>query len=124
EHENGVTGLSRIVACARRPLAFEGLLSALAGRQPEMDDSGLRVAAANATLEIETPAAMAARFRVSPDGDTELALRGIVCRVASLRKTQDVLEASGIAFTQIGGMLIVAPAAGQGAFFGFEESSA
>lgn len=121
EHENGAMGISRIIACSRQPLALEGLLSTIVGRPPEVDDSGIRVAAANATITVQTPAAMAARFRVSPNGDAELALRGIIYRVADLRKTQQVLEASGVAFTQIDDMIIVAPAEGQGAFFGFEE---
>ncbi|MEO3385851.1 VOC family protein [Mesorhizobium sp. CAU 1741] len=123
DHANGVVGLSRIVGCARDPQAVEGLLSILVGRHPEAEDGGLSVAATNASISVLTPAALAARYRVAPQRDAELTLRGIVYRVADLGVTQRVLEASGIEFTRIDDLIIVGPADGQGAFFGFEETS-
>ena len=120
-HANGAQTISGLVLTAPEPAAFSGWLEQVLGPGTAEGD-GFRFPLGNSSVALMTPAAASARFGLPfAAGGSGLLASGIVYRVASLAVTAKCLVDSGVAFVRQAERIVVAPAAGQGAVFAFEE---
>ncbi|MDA4843714.1 VOC family protein [Hoeflea poritis] len=124
-HENGVTGIRQVVLSEQNPSDFQYLLQQVVGqREVNAHSFGVDLAAANADVVALNSAGLKGFFGVA--GGTHargLRLRGIVFATADLDAMEQRLKDREIAYAFIAGRLVVAEAAGQGAFFAFEQGS-
>lgn len=122
-HANGATGLSRIVLTEENPSDFQYLMETVLDQRAITAHSfGLSIEAANATVEVLTPAGLTAHYGL-PFASLERGLIGAVVVVASrdLGVTEACLAANGVRYHKTGARLVVAPEKGQGVAFVFEE---
>jgi hypothetical protein len=124
-HENGVTGISGVIASETNPTDFQYFLQNIAEqRESEADSFGIDIALANSTITVLTPAGMLAYYGAeAEDRERGLRLVGFVVSVPNLSATKDTLNTNEISFTEHLGRIVVAPASGQGAIIAFEEIS-
>ncbi|MCT7375363.1 VOC family protein [Chelativorans salis] len=128
-HDNGVVGISRILATAAEPSAGKDFFTRLFRKEPD-DGAGIW------TLSPERPQggspphaavwllghADARHFcRIEAGGDDRLRLCGIVFRTPSIDAIAERLAVAKIAHTMHRNRILVPPAPGQGAVFIFEE---
>ncbi|GIL00605.1 MAG: hypothetical protein BroJett030_05040 [Alphaproteobacteria bacterium] len=123
-HANGVVGLREVAMCEPNPADFQYLLEAVVGtREVNAHSFGIELAAANANIAAYSPAGLKAWFGENAGGHGRgLRLRAVVFAVADLAATRRLFAERGIAFAEIAGRLVVAPAPGQGAAFAFEAA--
>jgi hypothetical protein len=123
-HENGVVGITNVIATESNPADFQYFLQDVINQRDQNAHSfGLGIAAANANICALTPDGFRMWLGASQGGaERGLRLRGIIFAVAEIGETRKFLESNGIAALSVGARLIVEPAIGQGAYFGFEES--
>lgn len=122
-HDNGATGLARIVLVEENPSDFQYLLETLFDQRDVAAHSfGLSIQSANAMIDVLTPEGFSAHYGQA----LSLAERGlqgaaVVIGVADLGVTEGCLAANGVDYRKTGARLVVAPAKGQGVTFAFEE---
>ncbi|WP_419911801.1 VOC family protein [Hoeflea sp.] len=123
-HENGVTGIRQVVLSEQNPSDFQYLLQhVVQQRTVNAHSFGLDLAASNADIAALNAAGLEGFFGVK--GGTHargLRLRGLVFVVNDLHAMEQRLKDAGVAFAFVSGRLVVPEAAGQGAFFAFEQS--
>ncbi|MEZ5811242.1 MAG: VOC family protein [Rhizobiaceae bacterium] len=121
-HENGVTGISRVVMSEPYPAAFRLLLEELArSRQTREHAHSIDVEAANGVLSALDGNACKAQFGIDIGRERGLRLRAIVFRVGDLAAAARLLGDRGVAFDDREGRIVVQAAPGQGAVLAFEE---
>lgn len=125
QHENAVLGVNTVLMSEPNPTDFQYLLQEVVnGRDVEAHSFGMDVRASNATFSVMTHAGLKAFYGLDTHGDRRgILMRGIVFTASDLAKTRFVLTAHGVAFTEIGGRLVVKSAAGQGAAYVFEAAA-
>jgi hypothetical protein len=124
-HANGVEGITRIVLSAREPLAHAEIVL-MAANVPAAQQAGekrVRVQCANAPVEILAGSLLEAEFGLTEIADRGLHARAIVFGVRDLAAVKQIFAANGVVSETRNGRLVVAPMAGQGAAFVFEEFS-
>lgn len=124
-HDNGVTGIRRIVLSEVNPTDFQYLLQELVNeREVEAGSFGMEIKADNATISVMTPAGLSAFYAIeAPTHARGLRLQAIVFAVRNLGDVDAILSDRRIAHDRRGSRIIVPGAAGQGAVFAFEEQS-
>ena len=122
-HENGVLSISEIVAVEQNPTDFQYLLQEVVGeREVEANSFGMRIVTGGATISVITPEGFAAFFGSAMELPTRgLRFLAVVYRVANLDTLKSLLDQAAVSYQMVGKRLVVQPAAGQGAYFAFEE---
>jgi hypothetical protein len=121
-HDNDATGLKAVMLTAPRAADFAEFLSTIVGAAPDGSLSkGTAFHAGNAELRLLDDAEFASRFGAVPLRDPGLRLRSILFGVRDLGKLENRLRSAAISHDRHGSLISVPPAAGQGAFFMFEE---
>jgi hypothetical protein len=122
-HANGASGLARVVLAEENPSDFQYLLEmVLDQRDVAAHSFGLSIQAANAVVEVLTPAGYLAHY----GHELAIAERGligaaVVVAVSDLGVTEACLAANGVHYHKTGARLVAAPEKGQGVTFAFEE---
>lgn len=120
-HENGVSGIERIVLSAADPAACRPLLEAVIGAEAEEKPFGIEVLAANGTIAVLNPDAFQATYGLEPGEAAGARLRAVILRTDKLFENAHLLMMNGVNFEWRGNHLVVPPAPGQGAALVFEE---
>lgn len=121
-HDNGVTGIARIVLSEQEPGAFASYLRAVtSGDAGDAATGRMTVAAANAVIDVIDPATLQNEFGVPRSAERGLRGEAIVFRVEDLAATDRLLAANGIRHMRSGGMILVPREPGQGTLFAFSE---
>ena len=120
-HANGVTGLKALMLTAPCAADFTDFLSVVARAGAESAAAGISMQTGNVRINVMDDADFAKRFGSESFRDPGLRLRSIVFGVRDMEKLQSLLQASDVSYDKHGPMIAVPPAAGQGAFFMFEE---
>lgn len=121
-HANGVTSLKAVMLTAPCAIDFRDFLSTVArvdGVQPT--STVVSTQTGNARIDLMNDADFASRFGAEPLRDPGLRLRSVLFGVRNMEKLQLLLQAAGASYDRRGSIIVVPPAAGQGAFFMFEE---
>ena len=127
-HANGVTGIIAAVLSEPNPSDFQYFLQELARtRNTDADSFGISVPLAGSRIDVLSDDGLAARFGIGghcqAGGHSRgLRGRGVVFAVSSLAQVREVLAKSGTEYREHGGRVVVDKAAGQGAFYAFEET--
>ncbi|MGN6549594.1 MAG: VOC family protein [Pararhizobium sp.] len=123
DHRNGVNGIAEVILSEPNPSDFQYFLQETIGQRDVAAGSfGIRLAARNGAVSVLTPAGMDAHLPGHPPRvGRGLRLEGIVFSVRDLARTRDLLEKAAIPVASRRRRIVVAPAAGQGACFVFEE---
>ncbi|MCY6380719.1 VOC family protein [Hoeflea prorocentri] len=121
-HDNGVVSIRQVVLSEQNPSDFQYLLQEIADqREVNAHSFGIELDAGNATVLALNGTGLKAYFGV--EGGTHargLRMRGIVFATDRFDALEDRLKQNGIAFSFVGGRLVVPEHSGQGAFFAFE----
>jgi catechol 2,3-dioxygenase-like lactoylglutathione lyase family enzyme len=121
-HENGVTGIARVVLSEAEPGAFATYLKAVTGGDVAAATVGrVGVATANVPLDVVDPATLQAEFGVPRSSERGLRGEAVVFMVADLAATERLMAGNGVKFMRSGGMVIVPREPGQGTLFAFSE---
>ena len=121
-HENGVTGIARVVLSEQEPAVFAGYLHVVTGGKADGSANGrLSLPIANSLLEIIDPATLQNEFGVPRSPERGLRGEAVVFRVADLAATVRLLAANGVKHMRSGGMVLVPREPGQGTLFAFSE---
>ena len=122
-HENGVVALSEAVLSEQNPTDFQYLLQEAADeREVEALSFGMSVETPRGRITVLNAAGLEGFYGIAPaGGDRGLKGEAVVFRVADLSHCRHVFLASGIAFEERDGRLLVPPAPGQGVLFVFGE---
>ncbi len=123
QHANGAVALSEVVLCEQNPTDFQYLVQVAADeRAVEAHSFGMSVDTPRGRISVLNPAGMKGFYGIEPS-QTDRGLKGaaVVFRVKDLARCRAQMEENNIEFTELGGRLLVAPAAGQGALFAFGE---
>ena len=121
-HDNGVTGIAKVVLSEHEPGAFANYLRAVTGGEPTEKDSGrLAVSTANVVLEVVDPAMLKNAFGVPRSSERGLRGEAIVFRVADIAATERLLAGNGVRHLRSAGMVLVPREPGQGILFAFSE---
>jgi catechol 2,3-dioxygenase-like lactoylglutathione lyase family enzyme len=121
-HENGVTGIVKVVLSEHDPAAFAGYLQTVTGGQPATRGNGrLAVPTANVALDVVNPATLQAEFGVPRSSERGLRGEAVVFRVADLAATERLLAGHGVRHMRSAGMVLVPREPGQGTLFAFSE---
>jgi len=121
-HENGVTGIARVVLSENEPAAFAGYLQAVTGGEPAGNGNGrLSMPAANVAFDIVDPVTLQSEFGVPRSAERGLRGEAVVFRVADLAATARLLESNGVKHLRSAGMILVPREPGQGTLFAFSE---
>jgi hypothetical protein len=121
-HDNGVTGIARVVLSEKEPAALAGYLRAVTGGDGAGRDNGrLAVATANVGLEIVDPATLQNEFGVPRSSERGLRGEAVVFKVADLAATVRLLDGNGVKHMRSSGMVLVPREPGQGTLFAFSE---
>ncbi|RLL76745.1 VOC family protein [Ochrobactrum soli] len=121
-HENGVSGLRKILICEDNPAAFSELLQGVFHAPARKQNGGsLEITAGNADIDILPSKQFEQSFGWLPElHGRGLRLAGLVFTVASLLTIEQLLDRNGVTFLKRDGRIIVSPAKGQGTLFVFE----
>lgn len=121
-HQNGVTGIDRVVLSCVEPDSHEALMRAVTGSaHVEAFPGGTDYHAANGLVSLLNDSGVKAMLAIAPEDGDDLRLRAIVFRAPDLERVHTALAEDGIEAMRHAGWLIVPPAEGQGAIFAFEE---
>lgn len=121
-HENGVTGVARIVLSELEPAAFEDYLRLVISGEAREGVGGLSILAANASIEVLDPAMLQSTFGVPRSSERGLRGEAVVFRVGDLAATARLLAGNGVNHVRSsGGMILVPREPGQGTLFAFSE---
>jgi hypothetical protein len=124
QHDNGVTGVARVVVTHPEPLEALSFLKAFAGGEPAISERGLDLAMANGALSIWTPDA--ARREIADDpiffGDAPR-FAAVIFEVRSLDKARLTLHAGNVPHRPENGRIIVPSGAAFGVLMAFEEAA-
>ncbi|MGV3552799.1 VOC family protein [Rhizobium sp.] len=120
-HDNGATGIARVVLSESEPAAFTGYLQAVTQGAAEELGGRLTVRTANAPVEVLDPAALKTEFGVPRSAERGLRGEAVVFSVADLAATERLLSANSVKFMRSGGMILVPREPGQGTLFAFSE---
>ncbi|WP_159585835.1 VOC family protein [Chelativorans xinjiangense] len=118
-HDNGVFGISRILATAEERSTGGEFLSRLLRKQAD-DGAGIW-SLSNGAVWLLAPEEAKRIYGIEAGDDNVLGLRGIMFRTTSISALVKRLAAADILHRIHGNRLIVPPAAGQGAYFVFAE---
>lgn len=121
-HENGVTGIAKVVLSEAKPAAFAAYLQAVTGGDSDAGTNGrLGFATGNVAIDIVDPATLQAEFGVPRSPERGLRGEAVVFRVADLAATEKLLAANDVKHMRSGGMVLVPREPGQGTLFAFSE---
>ncbi|TXI09968.1 MAG: VOC family protein [Rhizobium sp.] len=122
-HQNGVTGIARVVLSAPRPTEYRSFFETLIGSPRISEHSfGLTIKAANADLELLTPEGMEAFYDLPVRAvDPGLRARAILFKTRDLSVTSSHFAANGVTYTRKNNRILARLAPGEGALFAFEE---
>lgn len=121
-HDNGVTGIARVVLSESDPAAFVGYLQAVTAGPSDASESGrISILTANAALDVLGPATLNSEFGVPRSAERGLRGEAVVFRVADLAATERLLADNGVKHMRSGGMVLVPREPGQGTLFAFSE---
>ena len=122
-HENGVTGIARVVISTPTPAAFRTFFEEIVGEPWVSEHSfGLTIRAANADIELLTPAGMEAFYDLAVHTDDPgLRARAILFKARDLSVTSSHFAANGVTYTRKNNRILTRLAPGPGALFAFEE---
>lgn len=123
KHDNGVTGIARVVMSEPYPEDFKFFCQELARTTKGVTHgNGIDVPAANGVMSVLDADACKQEFGVEVGKERGLRLRAIVFDVPSLKSTKALLEKNDIAYKMRAERAVVAPTRGQGAVFAFQET--
>lgn len=121
-HDNGATGIAKVILSETEPAAFATFLQVVTGAEAAGDGNGrLAVTMANSRIEVLDPATLQNEFGVSRSSERGLRGEAVVFRVAELAATARLLEANGVKHLRSAGMILVPREPGQGTLFAFSE---
>ena len=121
-HDNGATGIARVVLSEADPAAFSTYLQAVTGGAAMAKGNGrLAVSTGNVPIEILDPATLQREFGVSRSSERGLRGEAVVFRVADLAATERLLAGNGVKHLRSSGMVLVPREPGQGTLFAFSE---
>lgn len=121
-HENGVTGIAKVVLSESEPAAFAGYLRAVTGGDVAGEGNGrLGVSTSNVAIEVVDPATLQNEFGVPRSSERGLRGEAVVFKVADLAATERLLAANGVRHLRSAGMVLVPREPGQGTLFAFSE---
>ena len=122
-HENGVTGIRKVILSEPNPTDFQYFLQQVVDeRETEAHSFGMDIQAENAQISVLNDAGMRAFLGVEKASvERGLRARALVFTVADIAATQAILAANHIDHVKRGDSLLVPPAPGQGAIFVFGE---
>ena len=122
-HANGVTSIRNVVLTEPNPTDFQYLFQELVSeREVDAHSFGMDIRTSNSTISVLTHEGFEGKFGVHIHGTMRgLIARAIVFGTKDLAALREQLAKSSIKFTEHLGRIIVAPTAGQGAYFAFEE---
>lgn len=121
-HENGVTGIARVVLSENDPGAFADYLRAVTGGAVAGAGNGrMAVATANVALDVVDPATLQNEFGVPRSAERGLRGEAVVFKVADLAATARLLESNGVKHMRSAGVILVPREPGQGTLFAFSE---
>jgi hypothetical protein len=121
-HENGVTGLVKVVMSEQNPTDFQYLLQEVANnRNDEAHSFGLEIMTANGSVDVMTPEGLDVHFGTGRAGmERGLRFEGLILSVGSIEVLEEYLGKQGIAYREMHGRIIVDAAPGQGLFLAFQ----
>jgi catechol 2,3-dioxygenase-like lactoylglutathione lyase family enzyme len=123
-HANGVSGIAHLVLSEPQPQDFQPLLQDLLGREDaETGPEGLRLAAADAVIEVLTPAGLAGRYGAERNAERGLRFEGVVVRVPDLGPVEERASRGGLNARREGDCLVVPLAEAGGPFLAFEATA-
>jgi catechol 2,3-dioxygenase-like lactoylglutathione lyase family enzyme len=123
QHDNGVTGVARVVVTHPEPVAALTFLKAYAGGEPAVSEAGLDVQLANGVLSVWTPDA--AQRLIGDDPvvfSREARFAAVVYAVRSLDRTRLTLRANNVPHRAEKTRLVVPSGAAFGVLTAFEET--
>lgn len=121
-HENGATGIVRVVLSEERPEAFADYLQAVTGGRPDGGSDGrLALSIANSALDVLEPAMLKSEFGVPRSSERGLRGEAVVFAVADLAGMERLLTANAVKHVRTAGMILVPREPGQGTLFAFSE---
>lgn len=121
-HENGVTGIAKVVLSEQKPEAFTDYLLTVTGSEAgSRRNGGLTLAVAESTIEVVDPATLQNEFGVPRSAERGLRGEAVVFRVADLAATERMLAGNGVRHMRSGAMVLVPREPGQGTLFAFSE---
>ncbi|KQS63279.1 lactoylglutathione lyase [Rhizobium sp. Leaf371] len=122
-HENGVTGIRKVILSEPNPTDFQYFLQQVVDeRETEAHSFGMDIQAENAQISVLNDAGMRAFLGVEKaSAERGLRARALVFTVADIAATQAIFAANHIDHVKRGDSLLVPPAPGQGAIFVFGE---
>lgn len=120
-HDNGVIGISAVIARTDDPLAARTILLAAAWGDVEAGTIPASVVAPpQVSISMPTPSALAEQFGVVGVRPTRLALEAVVFATTDPDRVMASLDRGQVAWEQRAGRIVVPRAPGQGAVFAFE----
>lgn len=121
-HENGVTGIARVVLSEQEPAVFASYLHAVTGGKADGSTNGrLSLPIADTLLEILDPATLQNAFGVPRSPERGLRGEAVAFRTGDLAGIERLLAANGVRHMRSAGMVIVPREPGQGTLFAFSE---
>jgi hypothetical protein len=121
-HDNGVTGIARVVLSESEPNAFGDYLHLVTGGHAAANGNGrLGISTANVTIDVVDPATLQNEFGVPRSSERGLRGEAVVFKTADLGDTERLLAANGVKHMRSGGMVLVPREPGQGTLFAFSE---
>ena len=121
-HENGVTGIARIIMSEPYPSDFLFMCQELVRtKRAHSRAGGIDIPAANGTISVLDGAGCQSELGIVIGDERGLRLRAIVFEVESLPAIADLVKKNAISCRARKNRIVVEAAAGQGAIFAFEE---
>lgn len=121
-HENGVSGIAKVILSESEPAAFAGYLQAVTGGEVAGEGRGrLGVSTSNVALEVIDPAILQNEFGVPRSSERGLRGEAVVFKVRDLAATERLLVANGVKHMRSAGMVLAPREPGQGTLFAFSE---
>jgi len=121
-HENGVSGVARVVLSETAPAAFADYLQTVTCGDFDAGMAGrLALETANVAIDIVDPATLKTEFGVSRSAERGLRGEVVVLTVTDLAATERLLAVNGVKHMRSGGMVLVPREPGQGTLLAFSE---
>jgi hypothetical protein len=121
-HQNGVSGIAKVVLSENEPHAFGDYFRAVTGVEPTgSGNGGVSVPTANVVIEIVDPATLQNEFGVPRSSERGLRGEAVVFKVADLAAAGQLLTGNGVRHLRSNGMILVPREPGQGTLFAFSE---
>lgn len=121
-HENGVTGIARVVLSESQPAAFADYLRAVTGGPSAgLGNGRVGISTANVALEVLDPAALRSEFGVPRSSERGLRGEAVVFRVNDLVAAERLLSGNGVNHLRSSGLILMPREPGQGTLFAFSE---